>query len=392
MLKLIKGATVYAPEIIGKKDILVCRDKIFKIEDNIDETNPLISEVIDGEGLIATPGFIDCHEHITGGGGEGGYTTRTPEAQITDLSMYGITTVVGCLGTDGITRSMQTLYAKACALEEEGITTFIYDGSYKLPIAPVTGSVMEDIIMIDKIIGAGEIAISDHRSSQPSFDEFAKFCGDVRVGGMLSGKAGIINVHIGDSPRCLDLIEEVVDKTEIPITQFLPTHTNRNEMLFQKAIEFAKRGGVVDFTANEDIDYWETICDEVRISKAIKRFMDAGVDMGHFTITSDGQGSMPVFDADGKYLGIGVGRGRSLLGEMKDCVKNNVPLEIAVRGITENPAAILKLKNKGRIEVGKDADINLLNKDTLDVVHVLAKGKVLVRNGEAEVLPTFHLV
>lgn len=391
MLTLIQGADLYSPDPLGRQDILLCGNKIAKIAPHLDATNPLLDEVIDGSSFLAVPGFIDCHEHITGGGGEGGYTTRTPEVQLTDLTCCGVTTVVGCLGTDGVTRSMQALYAKACALEEEGISTFIYDGSYRLPLQPVTSSVMEDLLMIDKIIGAGEIAISDHRSSQPTFEEFTKLCSDVRVGGMLSGKAGIINVHLGDSPRCMDLIERVVDETEIPITQFLPTHTNRNAMLFEKAVDFAKRGGVIDFTANEDIDYWESVCDEVRVSKAIRRLMDEGVDLSRFTITSDGQGSLPLFDTNGHYLGLGVGRASSLLHELKDCVlRAELPLSVVLAAITKNPAQHLKLKGKGVLEVGADADLCLLHRDTLDVDTVLAKGQILVRGSKALVLPTFH--
>ena len=392
MLKLIQGAEVYAPKKLGKKDILLCGNRIFQIEDHIDENNPLIEQVLDGTGFLAVPGFIDCHEHITGGGGEGGYQTRTPEARLTDLTLNGVTTVVGCLGTDGVTRSMQALYAKACALEAEGITTFIYDGNYRLPLEPVTGSVMEDLIMINKIIGAGEIAISDHRSSQPTFEEFVRLSADVRVGGMLSGKAGIINVHVGDSPRCLDLIERVVDETEIPMTQFLPTHCNRNAMLFERALSYVKRGGYIDLTANEEIDYWETICDEVRVSRAIRRMLDEGLDMTHVTMTSDGQGSLPMFDAAGKYMGLGVGHASSLLHEIKDCVLHaGIPLESVLGIITENPAKLLKLRGKGVLEPGADADLCLLHRDTLDIDTVLAKGEILVQHGKATVLPTFHL-
>ena len=392
MLKLIQQAEVYAPEKLGRKDILLCDRRIMAIADRIDETNPLISTVIDGSGLIAAPGFIDCHEHITGGGGEGGYQTRTPEARLTDLTLQGVTTVVGCLGTDGVTRSMQALYAKACGLEAEGITTYIYDGNYRLPLEPVTGSVMEDLVMIDKIIGAGEIAISDHRSSQPTFEEFARLAADIRVAGMLSGKAGIINVHIGDSPRCLDLIQRVVEETEIPRTQFLPTHCNRNEMLFQQSMAYVKSGGYIDLTANEDIDYWETICDEVRVCKAIARMVEAGVDLSHVTMSSDGQGSLPMFDAQGKYLGLGVGRAASLLHEIKDCVLHaGLALETVLPLITRNPAQLLKLRGKGVLEPGADADLTLLRADTLDVDTVLAKGQLMVQGGKAVALPTFHL-
>ena len=390
MLKLIKGATVYAPEKLGVKDVLIAADKICTVKDSIELSGNVDVEVIDGTGKILAPGFIDSHEHITGGGGEGGFSTRTPEATLSGLTRYGITTVVGCIGTDGIGRDMAALVAKAHGLEEEGVTTYIYSGSYQVPVHTLTGSLMKDIMMVDKIIGVGEIAMSDHRSSQPTFEEMARIVADIRVGGMLSGKAGIINIHLGDSPRCMDLIERIVNETEIPATQLLPTHVNRNEMLFQKAIEYAKNGGYVDFTGNEDIDYWETICDEVRVCTGIKRMLDAGVDDSHFTISSDGQGSLPIFNSAGEYLGIGIGKASCLLKEVKECVNlAGIPLEVALKTITSNPADILKLANKGRIAEGKDADFVMLTPD-LVIDTVIAKGKVMVEGGEPIVWGTFE--
>jgi beta-aspartyl-dipeptidase (metallo-type) len=97
---------------------------------------------------------------------------------LTDITKAGVTTVVGCLGTDGCTRTMSNLLAKAKGLEEEGITTYVYTGSYQVPVRTVTGSIMDDVILLDKVIGCGEIAISDHRSSQPTKEEFAK----IRIG------------------------------------------------------------------------------------------------------------------------------------------------------------------------------------------------------------------
>ena len=280
MMKLIQNIDVYAPQHLGKKDVLIINDKIVKIKDagSICADGFLSeAEMINGEGLLLTPGFIDCHVHVLGGGGEGGFANRTPEATMEGLTKFGVTTVVGCLGTDGIGRDMCALVAKTKGLNEQGMSAYCYTGSYQIPVHTLTDSIVKDIMMIQEIIGTGEIAISDHRSSQPTFEEFARVVADTRLGGVLSGKAGIVNVHLGDSPRCLDLIERVVDETEIPASQILPTHINRNEMLFGKSIEYALKGGAVDFTGNEDIDYWETICDEVRVCNGIKRMLDAGV-------------------------------------------------------------------------------------------------------------------
>lgn len=393
MVTLIKNIDVYQPEHIGIKDILLLCGKIAAIGENLkaDFGGAVEVTVLDGSGLAAAPGFIDSHEHIMGGGGEGGFHTRTPEAKLTDLTRFGITTVVGCIGTDGIARDMTALLAKAHSLENEGITTFCYTGSYQMPVRTLTGDVMKDIMVLDKVIGVGEIAISDHRSSQPQFEEFARLAADVRVAGMLAGKAGILNIHLGDSPRHMDLIERVVHETEIPASQFLPTHVNRNAGLFEAAIEFAKKGGTIDFTGNMDIDYWETICDEVRVCTGVRRLLDAGVSNDLFTLSSDGQGSLPIFNAAGEYQGIGIGRACCLLKEVKECVfREGIPLELALKLITCNPARILKLNDKGRLQPGFDADLCLLNAKTLDLDTVIAKGNIMVENGVPTVYGTFE--
>ncbi len=393
MVIIIRNAQVYQPKYAGKKDLLILGDQIAALGENLQaEFNGAVSVTeIDGTGMVLTPGFIDSHEHIMGGGGEGGFSTRTPEAVLTDLTMNGITTVVGCIGTDGITRDMAALLAKAHGLEEEGVTTYVYTGSYQVPVHTLTGSVMKDVMLLDKVIGAGEIAISDHRSSQPTFEEFVRIVSDVRVGGMLAGKAGIVNIHLGDSPRLMDLIWRTVRETEIPYTQFLPTHVNRNEALFQSAAEFAKAGGVIDFTGNEDIDYWESICDEVRVCSGIRRLLESGVSENNFTISSDGQGSLPVFNSKGEYQGIGIGKASCLLKEVRECVeREDIPLETALRAVTANPARILKLGKKGRLQPGCDADLCLLTEDGLKLHTVIAKGKIMVQEGKPVVRGTFE--
>ncbi len=393
MVTIIRNAKVYQPEYAGVKDILILGDRIAAVGEHLraDFGGSLEVQEINGEDMAAVPGFIDSHEHILGGGGEGGFHTRTPEASLRDLVRNGITTVVGCIGTDGVGRDMAALLAKAHALENEGITTYAYTGSYQVPVHTLTDSLMKDIMMLDKVIGVGEVAVSDHRSSQPTFEEFARIAADARVAGMLSGKAGIVNVHLGDSERRLDLIRRVIHDTEIPASQFLPTHVNRNEALFEECLDFAAEGGTIDFTGNEDIDYWETICDEVRVCRGIRRLLERGISSDRFTISSDGQGSMPVFNAQGEYQGIGVGKASCLLKEVRECVqKEDIPLETAIKGITCNPASILKLDRKGRIKEGFDADICLLEEGTLKLNTVIAKGQVMVKDGEQKVFGTFE--
>ncbi|WP_373134105.1 beta-aspartyl-peptidase [Enterococcus durans] len=391
-MKLIRQIEVYAPDYLGKLDVLLAGNKIIALEENITGGySELEVEEISGEGKLLTPGFIDCHFHILGGGGEGGFQNRTPEVTLSQLTSAGVTTVVGCLGTDGEGRDMTALISKAKGLEAEGITTFVYEGSYRLPVKTVTDSIIKDFLTIDKIIGIGEIAVSDHRSSQPTFEEFARATADARVGGMLSGKAGIVNVHLGGGTRKLELLKKVVEETEIPISQFLPTHANRTQELLDACIEFAKNGGTIDFTASEDPDFWEKTDGEVRFSKALKQLLDAGVALDNFTMTSDGQGSLPYFDENNHFIGMGVGSAKSLLVGIKEAVqKENIPLEIALRAITTNPARILKLEGKGQIQVGNDADLCILDKETLTIDSVIAKGQIMVREQEVKVWGTFE--
>lgn len=390
MLKLIRGASVYAPEYLGIQDVLIADSRIFKIDRDIPAIDTYDVEVLDGTGKLLFPGFIDSHVHILGGGGEGSYHTRTPEIMLTDITLGGVTTVVGCLGTDGTTRNMASLLAKARGLEEEGISTYIYTGSYQVPVRTLTDSIVDDLILIDKVVGCGEIAISDHRSSQPAPEEFAHIVGDTRVGGILSGKAGLVNIHMGDGPRMLSYLRYVVEETEIPPSNMLPTHINRSTWLLKDGIDYAKSlGGYVDLTTSSDPDFLEE--DEVKASTGFRLMLEQGVPEDHITFSSDGQGSMPIFARDGTFLGLGVGKVTSLYREVRDAIlKEKLDITQALRPVTTNPANLLKLESKGRIAVNKDADLVLVDQDTLQIDTVIAKGQLMVQSGSATKKGTFE--
>jgi len=385
---LIKNAETYAPAPAGRCDILVGGGQVLRIEPGI-EVPGRYCEVTDATGLVAAPGLVDGHVHITGGGGEGGYATRTPELVLSDAIAGGITTVVGCLGTDGVTRSLASLLAKARGLDEEGITAFIYTGHYGIPIRTLTESIEHDLLYIDKIIGVGEVAVSDHRSTQPTFEEFARLVSQARRGGILSGKAGLVNVHMGDGRRGLALLKRVLDETEIPASQLLPTHVNRNPVLFEEAVGYARNGGFVDLTTSTDPVSLEE--GEVKCSKGLRAMLDAGVDAGHVTFSSDGQGSLPIFDAQGRLRGLDVGRVTSLIAEVRDAVfRDGVALETALQVVTSNPGRLLKLRGKGQLTVGRDADLILLDPAGLEIRSVMARGRWLMQDGRPLVKGTFE--
>lgn len=389
MIKIIKNVDVYEPEHLGKKDIVLVGDKIEGVYDNIQVPSDFLEvKVIDGHGLIAIPGLIDSHVHIIGGGGEGGFKTRTPELQLSHIVNAGITTIVGCIGTDGVCRDMKGLVAKAYALCEEGVTCYCYTGSYDVPVKSITDNIKSDILLIDRVIGVGEVAISDHRSSQPTYEQFSNVIASARVGGLLSGKAGVVNVHLGNGKRMMDYLFRLIDETEIPPTQILPTHVNRSNELFNTGLEYTKKGGFIDFTTSSDPNHLEE--GELSASKALRKALEGGINIEQITFSSDGNGSMPLFGTDGKLIGMGICSVSTLFREVKEAINNGVPMELALKVVTSNVADVLKLHSKGRISKGKDADILLVEKNNLEINSVISKGTVMMMNKELLVKGTFE--
>jgi beta-aspartyl-dipeptidase (metallo-type) len=374
---LIKNAHVYSPENKGKNDVLLAGGKIISIAPLIEAPAGLEVKIIEAEGLILTPGFIDAHVHIAGAGGEGGPASRTPELQLSDMIKGGVTTVVGCLGTDGITRSVESVLMKVKSLRAEGVSAWMYTGSYQVPTPTITGDVARDIALIEEVIGVGEVAVSDHRSSLPTVEELGRIAAQARVAGMIGGKAGIVNIHMGDAKDPFRPLYKVVESSELTLRQFLPTHINRNEYIFEDAKTYALKG-YVDITTSSYPYFPEY---EIKPSSALRQLLDAGVPAEHITFTSDACGSLPGFDpVSGELVRLESGLPASNLTELRDAVLDEkIPLEIALQVLTSNPARILKLKHKGKIAAGCDADLLLLDQN-FEIHSVLAMGAPLMEN------------
>ncbi|MGA2081620.1 MAG: beta-aspartyl-peptidase [Holophaga sp.] len=388
MIKIIRHGTVHAPEPLGERDILVVDGRIGAVGEGFQARLPdeVPVEILEARGKYVFPGLVDGHVHLAGGGGEGGFRTRTPEIVFSSLVRAGITTVIGCLGTDGVARSLEALYAKAKGLNEEGLTAYILTGSYRVPIATLTGDPMRDLMLIDLVVGAGEIALGDHRSAQPTLEDVRRLAAAVRVGGLLSGKAGVVNVHLGDGEGALAMLEAIVANTELPYSQFLPTHVNRNEKLFGQAMEYALRGGRIDLTAGPPEE-----AGPLRACRALKRCLEHGVPADRITFTTDGQGSMPVFNDRKEFVRLSVGQVSALFQEVRDAVrKEGVDLETALRVVTRNPAEIYGLAGKGRIRPQADADLILVDPETFTVDTVIARGRTLMVDRQVKVAGTFE--
>ena len=359
MFTLIENGEIFAPEPIGVQSLLLVEGKILKIG----EINPRFVEklgvefeVINARGCLITPGFIDPHQHLLGGSGEQGFSTQTPEMTATEIISAGLTTVVGCLGVDTTMKTMPGLLAKAKALKEEGLNAFVWSGGYNVPPTTITKNIREDILFVDEIIGAGEIALSDKRSTEPDFHELAHLVHDVYVGGMLSKKAGVTHFHIGEERKRLQLLRDLIDKDDVSPEWLYPTHITRSEELMIEAIELTKRGSFVDIdTVNEDLPKW------------VKFYRENGGDLKKLTVSSDSSITSP----------------KALFEQIRACVlEHDFALEEILPLVTANTAQVLKLDLKGAVAEGKAADILILKKSTLEIREVIAGGKRLFKNGK----------
>lgn len=374
---LIRNAEVYAPESLGRRDLLLGGGKVLWIgTDAPDLPAAFGAQVLDLGGRRLLPGLIDGHVHVTGGGGEAGFASRVPAPTLSRYTRSGVTTVVGLLGTDDVARGTRELLAHVNALREEGLSAWGYAGGYHLPPATLTGSVRADLVFIDCLIGVGELAISDHRSSQPTLDELLRIASEAHVAGLMTGKAGIVHLHLGDGSRGLDLVRRALDQSELPPRVFNPTHVNRRKALFEEAIALARRGCSIDITAfpvDEGEDAWSA-------ADALVRYLDSGAPRDRVTVSSDAGGCLPCFDAQGRVCSMDVGHSGALVDTLRELLARGIALQDALPAFTSNVAGLLRLPGKGRIAVGADADLVALDASGA-VTDVFAGGRPHLRDG-----------
>jgi len=382
-LTLLKNADLFDPGPRGVVDILVGGATVLAVEPGLDASVAAgLVEVHDLEGARVIPGLVDSHVHVTGGGGEAGFSSRVPPRMVSELVLAGVTTVVGVLGTDGRTRTMRELVARTYGLREEGISAWCWTGSYEVPVRTLTGSVRDDIVFVEPVIGVGELAISDHRSSQPTLDELLRVASDVHVAGLMTNKAGVLHLHLGDGARGLELVEQACERTELPARVFHPTHVNRNRALLKSAAsmianEGRYRGMHVDLTAFPEDD----VGDGLSAADALAELHAARGTCERVTVSSDGGGCMPKFDGEGRVVAYGVGQSSTLFDTLRASEgAHGLALEEVLPCFTRSIANLLRLPNKGSVERGRDADLVVLGEQCA-VRHVMAMGRWMVRDG-----------
>lgn len=362
MHTLIENGEVYAPKRLGRRSVLLADGTIAAVgavDRRALETLGVEHEIVDAEGCLVVPGWIDPHVHLLGGSGEQGFSTQTPEFFVGEIVRHGFTSVVGCLGVDTTMKTMAGLLAKAKGLKEEGMSAYLWTGGYNVPTTTILASPREDIMFIEEVIGVGEIAISDKRGTEPEVRELARLVSDAYVGGMLARKAGVTHFHVGEGERRLAKLRALVDEHDVEPCWLYATHVSRSEALMHEAIELAGRGATVDIdTVEGDLAQW------------VRFYLDHGGDPRQLTVSSDASINSPRAHAE----------------QVRSCVVDHrMPLEQVLSLVTENVARVLKLPEKGTLERGKVADVLVLDPGTLEVRHVWSKGQCMVRDGAAVV-------
>jgi beta-aspartyl-dipeptidase (metallo-type) len=215
-------------------------------------------------------------------------------------------------------------------------------------------------------------------------EELRRVTSDTRVAGLIAGKAGIVEVHMGSEEQGLTLIEKAVEGTEIPLTQLIPTHVNRNRTLFNQTIDFCTRGGVADITTSMNDG-------AVAPVECFDQILNSKASLSQFTLSTDGNGSMPVFNEAGDMVRMGVGEPNTLLTALRDIIANEKnSINDVLPLVTENAATRLNLGKKGTLKAGNDADILIFSPSNFELQYVVSKGRIMMKEGELVQYGTFE--
>lgn len=383
MVKIIRNGRVYSPADLGRKDILIAGDTILSVENRVStDSLPFPVEVYDAGGKMILPGIIDPHVHFIGGGGSSGLNSRTKEIAVEQIIEAGVTSAVGVLGFDRASRTLKALLLKTRALEDLGLTAFMLTGSYSLPSLTLTGSVEDDLILIDKVIGV-KLALGETLANFPEIRDIRNLLAECLRGGHLGGKAGFLQIHMGIQGKAwkkpfMDILREM----KIPFSQVVFTHVNRSPDTLDEFLEFIQAGGGVDLTASF------TPAERpgsLTVGESLQRMIRGGVPLDRVTLSSDSNATRMLPDKRIKYLSI-----QTLFQVIRDLwLTGEIPRPQLVRLVTENPARSLGLgRIKGLVEPGKHADLIIL-REPFELDGVVVRGKWARRDGQTLIRDPF---
>ena len=385
-MTILRCGRVLAPEALGARDLVIAGERIVAVADPGVEIAGIEVEALDLRGLTVTPGFIDNHVHVLGGGGGLGFASRAPELQTSQLTRAGITSVIGMLGFDATSKDMRALVAKTKAFREDGISAYALTGAtLEHPVPTLTGRIRDDIAFVEEIIGVGEISVSELGYAYDSNGPGAQYIAEAATAGLLAGrlarKRGYLCLQVPPyHGACLKPVMDMLERTGLPIAQLLPSHVNQTEAYMADAIAWAKRGGFVDVGANYSPD--NNFSRATPPARAITRLLEAGVPLAQILLSSDGNGAPPKEEqregqpAVANYMPLSAlhATWRRLI------VEEGLPPADALRVVTANVADATGLARKGRIAAGLDADLVAFD-DDWQIHTVIARGRVMVADG-----------
>ena len=209
-------------------------------------------------------------------------------------------------------------------------------------------------MFIDSILGV-KLALSDHRSSHITEDELIHLASRIRTASLIAGKQANLTIHMGDEKQALELVFKAIEKADIPVSLFQPTHCSRNPHLFEQAKRFTEMGGTIDLTCDgigKTLNYIQQIENTEKV-----------------TISSDAQGSWSTYNEDGSVKEIGITPISNLKNEFI-YLKNKLGYEKALPFFTRNVANVLGLKYTGQIKEGFDCDLVIWKENQIQKVIV----------------------
>lgn len=389
---VINEAIIILPGRISEKGYVVCEDGIITQIGQGYFPATERDEVINAGGLYVSPGFIDMHTH-----GAGGYDFMdgTVEAYLGAAKMHakhGTTSLLPTTLTSTNEELLKTfsIYKEAKAKNTEGAS---FLGLHlEGPYFAYGQKGAQDPKYLRNPEPEEYNAILEASDDIMRWSLAPELKGAIEFGKVLRSKN--ILPSIAHTDAICEEVEEAFDAGFTHVTHLyscMSTITRRNAYRYAGALEATYL--IDDMTV-------EIIADGVHLPKSLLRYVykfkgpdkialctdsmrGAGMPDGE-SILGSLQGGQKVIIEDGvaklpdrtAFAG-SVATADRLIRTMIGLA--DVPLEEAIRMITLTPARILKIdKTKGSIEIGKEADLVLFDKD-ININTTIINGKVVYK-------------